>query len=402
MQRVTKIARLIVLRVGTRLARMRKFNQRFSSRSLIACTAGFSAVFALSACAQDDGVPSSDITPADLVDENEQALLGPPTSSDPAQKFANLGTCELESGESIRNCYLGYRTYGTLNAARDNAVLWPTWFTGQTKDLVGLVPDRFVDTSKFYLILVDALGDGVTTSPSNGFPTQRRLRFPKFNVRDMVHSQHRLLTENLGIDHLHAVAGISMGGMQAIEWSVTYPDFADKIVSMVGSPQLTSQDLLLWHTSLNALDSDIKYLGGYYVGRPKLKTVVDVLQLALFTAEYRSANTTRADFPAWIAGEEAGATFDWNDWHRQLEAMIAHDVAAPYGGSLAAAAARVTAESLYMVAAQDQVVNPKPAQDFGVLAGATVQVTESNCGHLAVQVCETDQAAATVSAFLSN
>lgn len=350
------------------------------------------------ACAADPTTTQSETgtTSEELaVDERR-----PQPPADPELKYADLGSCELENGDRIRDCKIAYRTYGKLDATRSNVVLWPTWFTGRTADLVSLgVPTKFVDTSKYYLVLVDALGDGVSSSPSNS-RRQPHLRFPKFGIRDMVESQYRLLTEKLGIQHVRAVAGISMGGMQAMQWSVSHPDFMDRIVSAVGTPQLTSQDLMLWTTMVNSLDENILYRGGEYRGHPQIKTTADILNHVLFTPEYRVENTSREQFPEFLAAAET-STFDWNDEHRQLEAMIAHDVAAPYG-SLEAAAARVRAKSLYLNASRDQVVNPQPAEKFGALVGATVDITDSNCGHLDVQVCNTDAAAAKFRAFIAN
>ena len=83
-------------------------------------------------------------------------------------KFAPLGDFRLESGETIRNLQMGYRTIGTLNADKSNAILWPTWFTGTSEQLLQFVgPEKLLDTSKYFVILVDALGDGATSSPSN-------------------------------------------------------------------------------------------------------------------------------------------------------------------------------------------------------------------------------------------
>src|SRR5579872_2704747 len=107
-------------------------------------------------------------------------------------KFAQLGEFRLESGETIRGCRLGYRTFGTLNAQKSNAVLFPTWFTGTTKELVGLIgPGKLVDPTNYFVITVDALGDGVSTSPSNS-REQPHMKFPDLTIRDMVNSQHRL------------------------------------------------------------------------------------------------------------------------------------------------------------------------------------------------------------------
>src|SRR6185295_12952172 len=82
-------------------------------------------------------------------------------------QFAPLGDLRLESGDVIKDCRIGYRTFGQLDAAKSNAVLFPTWFTGTTKELIDQVgPGKLVDSSKYFVITVDSLGDGVTCSPS--------------------------------------------------------------------------------------------------------------------------------------------------------------------------------------------------------------------------------------------
>ena len=85
------------------------------------------------------------------------------------QQFAELGDLKLESGEVIRNCRIGYRTYGTLAPDRSNVVLWPTWFTGRTAQLEPMIgPGKLLDPALgVFVVTVDALGNGVSTSPSN-------------------------------------------------------------------------------------------------------------------------------------------------------------------------------------------------------------------------------------------
>ncbi|MDT7777538.1 MAG: hypothetical protein QOC99_50, partial [Acidobacteriota bacterium] len=179
-----------------------------------------------------------------------------------ALKFAQLGDFRLESGDVLRDCRIGYRTFGALNADRSNAILFPTWASGTTEQLMSnFGPGRLVDTSKFYVIAVDALGNGVSSSPSNS-TRQPRMKFPRFTVRDMVNSQHELLTKVLGISHLKAVLGISMGGMQTFQWIVAYPDFMDCGVPVVGSPRLAPYDLLDWQTQIDAIMNDPGWQNG--------------------------------------------------------------------------------------------------------------------------------------------
>ncbi|AKV00736.1 Homoserine O-acetyltransferase [Labilithrix luteola] len=329
---------------------------------------------------------------------NEKAPAAPTVTAadDAPPRFAELGSCVLESGERIEDCRIAYRTLGTLDATKSNVIVVPTWFTGTTKGLVGMIPG-FVDTKRFYVVLVDSLGNGVSSSPSNS-KRQPRLAFPKFTVHDMVESQKRFLEEVLGVHHVRVVMGLSMGGMQAFDWAVSHPEFMDAFVSIVGTPQLASNDLLLWTTELHALESDVAYRNGDYEGMPVLRAVHDIHQLALTTPSYRSKETSRDGFAKWLATEEADASFDWNDRRRQLEAMLAHDVAR--GTTLSVAASKVKAKALVVVSERDQMVAPEPSKTFAKLLSAQLVVLDTPCGHLALG-CEGAKAADAVKSFLS-
>ncbi|MDA2939037.1 alpha/beta fold hydrolase [Acidobacteria bacterium AH-259-A15] len=117
--------------------------------------------------------------------------------------------------------------------------------------LIGL--GKLVDSTKYFVIAVDAFGNGVSSSPSKS-RVQAGDSFPEFSIRDMVNAQHQLLTKVLGVSHLRAVMGISMGGMQTFQWMVSYPDFLGRAVPIVGSPRLASNDLLLWQAEMRAIE----------------------------------------------------------------------------------------------------------------------------------------------------
>lgn len=132
---------------------------------------------------------------------------------------ANLGDCHLESGAILHQCRVGYRTFGRLDAAGDNAVRIPTWLCGTSDELTGFFGDgptaqHLVDATRFFGIAVDALGNGVLSSPSNTPAPQHGPDFPAITMRDMVQAEYRLVAEVLHLKHLHAVVGLSMGGEQ--------------------------------------------------------------------------------------------------------------------------------------------------------------------------------------------
>ena len=319
-------------------------------------------------------------------------------------KYASLGNFQLENGQVIQGLRIGYRTIGKLNSQQSNVVVFPTWFTGTTKQLVDLVgPGKLVDSSKYYVILMDALGDGVTSSPSNS-KAQPHMQFPKFNIRDMVKSHHALLTRILGFHHVHAVIGISMGGMQTFQWMVSYPNFMDEAIPIIGSPRMTSYDLLLWTAELHAIENSKDWDHGNYTSPPThaMDTVADIHTLNLTTPAYRVGHTANGEFTRFLADSQKSTLeiFDANNWVRQLQAMIADDVSRPFGGSMEKAAAVVHARVLVVPSVQDHMVNPTPALNFAKLIHARVFKLTSDCGHLAIN-CQMKEIAPAVNGFLA-
>lgn len=158
----------------------------------------------------------------------------------PPQQFAQLGDIKLESGATIRDCALGYRTLGTLNPQRSNAVVFLPWHTGKSEDALALLgPKGLFNPENYYVVVVDAIGNGVSCSPSNS-ASQHGPAFPVFTIRDMVASTHRLLTEKLALKHVHAMVGYSMGGAQTFQWMVSHPRYMNVAIPIAATPRQTS------------------------------------------------------------------------------------------------------------------------------------------------------------------
>ncbi len=313
-------------------------------------------------------------------------------------KFADLGDLKLEDGQVIRDCRIGYRLHGKLNADKSNAILWPTWFGGTTEDLESLIgPGKLIDDTKYFVITVDALGNGVSSSPSNS-ETQPGEQFPRFTIGDMVRSQYRLVTEILGLKKLHAVMGISMGGMQTFEWIVAHPDFMKKAVPVVGTPRQTTMDLLLWGAELGIIEQ-AQRCGGSLA--EAMRNVGRIHTFALTTPDNRVRETPREEFEEEVGKRiENYAKRNPYDWASQLRAMMDLDVSRRFGGSMEKAAAAVKAEVFVVVARQDHMVNPHPALRFARLLGADVLILGSDCGHIATG-CEAKKLNPAVAAFLA-
>lgn len=317
------------------------------------------------------------------------------------QKFAELGDFKLESSEVIKDCRIGYRTYGKLNADGSNAVLFTTWASGTTEQAAGqFAPGGLIDPAMYFIISIDALGNSVSSSPSNS-KLQPRMKFPIFTIADNVRAQHEVLTKVLKIKHLYAMYGISMGGMQTFQWMVSYPDFMDKAIPVVGTPQPAPYDLILWQTQLDALMSDAAWKGGEYTSNPSRLFAWGFGKLILTSPDEVNATMTREKvLEEFAKARKDTAGFDVNDNIRQIQAMIKLDVASQFGGSLERAAGVVKAKTLVIVATQDAVVTPGPALKFARLLNAKTVILEGNCGHLAT-VCESAKVNSAIKSFLA-
>lgn len=306
-----------------------------------------------------------------------------------AQQFAALSDLKLRSGAMIHDFHLGYRTFGQLNAAKTNAILWPTWLGGKTQELVQFIgPNKVVDSTKYFVVLVDAIGNGVSTSPSNS-KTQARLHFPEFTIRDMVESEHWLATEVLHLTHLHAVMGTSMGGMQTFEWVMAYPDFMDVAVPMAGSPQSTSYDKLLWTAEMDALRLDPEWKDGQGTQPMTAGFAVynEIGNMNVTSPAYRVAKTSPQDFPKFIEQTRKEATINAAtacDAIRQRQAINSLDIPGEFGETMEQAAKSVHAKLLVVISPEDHMVNPTPALAFAGMMGAAVVTLDSPCGHLSL------------------
>jgi homoserine O-acetyltransferase len=333
----------------------------------------------------------------------------------PHQKLA-IGDFALESGETIKDFELSYVTHGQLNAKKSNAVLMVTAISGNHHRIDFMIgPGKAIDTTKYFVVATDAIGNGLTTSPSNS-KSQKGPAFPHFTIRDMVASQKKLL-DQLGISHLVAVAGASMGGMQTLQWGVSYPDMMDSLIALTPMARTSAWSVAINEATRNALMADAAYNGGRYEAQPEKgwRIRADVLQvLGTHTPE-----GLRADFPnpldiiPWMKKVEDGVIatkFDANDWIWQSWAYDRHNVGdtkPEFGGDYRKALRTVKAKALLMSAPLDLYNPAEEAIEAARLIpdGRYVQIPSLQ-GHLAaaagVKPADVEFINATARAFLDD
>jgi homoserine O-acetyltransferase/O-succinyltransferase len=175
----------------------------------------------------------------------------------------------LECGATLRPARIAYKTYGTLNADKSNAIVYPTWYSGRFWENEWLIgKDMALDPAEWFIIVPNMLGNGLSSSPSNTPPPYDRARFPRVNVRDNVQSQYRLVTEHLGIERLALVLGWSMGAGQTYQWAVSHPEMVPRALPFCGSSRTSPHNVVFLEGVKGALTADGAFRGGWYDEQP--------------------------------------------------------------------------------------------------------------------------------------
>ena len=197
------------------------------------------------------------------------ALTGATASAqDGAVRSHALGRFTFEGGATLDNAHVTYVTWGTLNAARDNAVLLPSWYGGRAVSYQFLVgPDRALDPAKYFVVATEMFGSGGSSSPSNTPPPFDGPRFPAVAIRDDVEAARRVL-RSLGVERLRAVIGFSMGAQQAFQWATSYPAEVDAIVALCGTAKTYGHGRVRLESAISALTADPRWKGGDYTEPP--------------------------------------------------------------------------------------------------------------------------------------
>jgi homoserine O-acetyltransferase len=187
----------------------------------------------------------------------------------PDYEIFELGDVTLQSGLTLRQAKLAYKTYGKLAASRENVIVMPTFYGGQHEDTEAMMlPGRALDPKRYFIIVPNMFGNGLSSSPSNTPPPFDRAAFPHVTLYDNVVCQHRLLTEHLGIDRIKLVVGYSMGAQQAFQWGALYSDMVEAIAPLCGSARISPHNYLFLEGVKAALLADAAFADGWYETPP--------------------------------------------------------------------------------------------------------------------------------------
>ena len=310
-----------------------------------------------------------------------------------AFEHLDLGPYTLDSGVVLPDARLAFRTHGALNAAGDNAVLVPHQFSATSAGMEGLIGEgRALDPSRYFIILPDQFGSGLSSSPSNTPAPFDRGRFPSVTIADDVRAQHRLVTEHFGITSLHAVLGWSMGGQQTYEWAVRHPGMVRRAAVFATTARTPAQNQLFLDASRELLRSDPAFADGMYadsadvhVGLARLATAFSAMSTShrFFREEtWRHLGLASVEEFAQVFMRAHFQPMDPNNLLRQLEKWRDADVSANAGGDMAAALGRITARFFLFAFSGDLFFPPEDHEpDAAMIPDARLRVIDSPLGH---------------------
>ncbi len=315
----------------------------------------------------------------------------------------------LQSGASIAGYQLAYETYGTLNERRDNAVLIchalnashhvAGVYEGQDRsegwwdNMIG--PGKAVDTNRFFVIGVNNLGSCFgSTGPMHQSPTTGQpygADFPVVTVEDWVNAQARLL-DRLGIDQLAAVMGGSLGGMQALSWTIQHPERVRHAVVIASAPNLTAENIAFNEVARRAIVTDPDFHGGHFYRHDTLPRrglriarmighityLSDDVMNEKFGRELRQAVTSHASgykfstqeiefqIESYLRhqGDKFSEYFDANTYLLITRALDYFDPARQHGGDLSRALAHTRAQFLLVSFSTDWRFSPARSREI--------------------------------------
>ena len=308
---------------------------------------------------------------------------------DAPHHLASIGDLPLELGGQIKNCRVSYAVHGDLQDQSKPLVVFLCAIGSTHHRLDFLInQSRTLDIKNTRIIAIDALGNGFSSSPSNS-AEQPFYQFPKFTIRDMVESQKKLF-DQLNITHVNMIIGASMGGMQALQWAVSYPDFMDFIVALTPMSKTTAWASSMTRAARESLAPHIESNGSYDLDNTWLAWLPIMQMLAMRTPkECDEQFTDVLQMQDWYEQRLhwwKSMNFHPMDWIYQSIAYDAHDVSktALFNGDLSKGLGSIQAKCLIGVPSLD-LFNPieQAIHTASLIPNCKLVKLDTNWGHMA-------------------
>ena len=318
------------------------------------------------------------------------------------QTYSHDRSFRLESGVELPRLEIAYNTYGTMNPARSN-VVWVCHALTANSDVADWWPHTvetgcFLDPAKWFVVCANILGSHYGTTgplsvnPATGAPYYGD--FPDFTIRDMV-AVHRVLADALGIGHIHALVGSSVGGFQAVEWAVDEPERFDKLVLIATAPVATPWAIAIDETQRMAIEADPTY--GEHRSDAAMAGLAAARAIGLLT--YRGGEgynlTQRETEPGKLLPRAAHRPCSYQQYQglklcrrynaysyvKILDAFDTHDVGRSRGG-LEKALSRISAQTMTVGITTDMIFPPAEMRRLAAaIPGAAYEELASDFGH---------------------
>ena len=307
-----------------------------------------------------------------------------------------LGDFALQKGSVLPNARIGYLTLGELNAARDNVVVCPTWFTAVPADTAFVMtgPGRALDPERWFIVVPNHFGAGVSSSPSNTSPPFERGRFPRVTTYDNVRAQHRLLTEGREVERIRLATSWSMGSCQVYAWAAAYPDMVDAIAPIAGSARTGDYNKVFLAGNIAAIKGDAAWNEGFYERPP----VAGLRAMAAIYAGWGLSEQFYREKEYRLFGAKNVLEFielfwegfflkcDANDLLAQMATWWHHDIGdhASFAGSFEDALGAIRARAIILPAELDRYFPPVDAEyEARHVTNAECRPIPSSWGHMA-------------------
>jgi homoserine O-acetyltransferase len=327
-------------------------------------------------------------------------------------EYFDLRKFQLTTGYTLSETKLAYKTRGTLNSAKDNAILFPHQYSGTSASMeIFIGKDRPLDPAQYFIILPGQFSNGYSTSPSNTPPPFNHGAFPPVTIADDVIAQHRLVTERFEISELYAVLGWSMGAQQTYEWAVRYPHMVKRAAAFAATAKTPLHSRIFARVTQEALKSDPAWNKGFYDNPNAVQfglrrhahafAFAGVARQFYRDEAWRRIGLASVDDFIGLFFEQPFLAQDPANLLSQTHKWSNADVSVNTGGDLAAALAQITAK-MFVVAFKDDLIMPRAdcEADAALVPNAQLRFIDSVWGHLTM-VCPLEEDKKSIDKVLS-